>query len=171
MTEALEIRLKKGRDSPHSFVLVRPDGTHTRQHDRTQGFFPPHDLTHFAVEVELGYRRGFYGIIADGWDLTDFGHPWPKGPFPADADPAELIVGILDLERAAGERWSAAQFNDAVLQKLTNGSLPSARFAKLTDADLARVRAKRAELLRRWSELPAGETMVLWFPLRPLAPE
>jgi hypothetical protein len=158
----LEIRLKKGRDGPHSFVLIRPDGSHTRQHDHTKGFFPPHDLTHFAVETQLGYRRGFYGIVADGWDLKDFGHPWPKGPFPEDADPAEFIVGILDLERAAGERWTADQFNDALRMKI--GPSP-VQFRPLTDDDLGRIRARRAELVRQWNELQAGETLTLQFPL------
>jgi hypothetical protein len=71
-------------------------------------------MTHYVVETELAHRKGFYGMVADGWDLTDFGAPWPRGPIPEDADPSELIVGFLDAERASGEEWSTADFNDRV---------------------------------------------------------
>lgn len=46
--------------------------------------FPPHDLTHYTVETTFGYRHGFFGLIAGGWDISDFGAPWPRGPLPAE---------------------------------------------------------------------------------------
>jgi hypothetical protein len=31
-----------------------------------------HDLTHYAVETALGYRRDFFGLITEGWGgVTD----------------------------------------------------------------------------------------------------
>jgi hypothetical protein len=50
------------------------------------------------------HRRGFFGLIAEGWELSDFGSPWPRGRIPADAEPSEGIVGLLDLERYQGTR-------------------------------------------------------------------
>jgi len=159
--DALRIRLKKGRDGPHSLVCIRPDGSHTRQHDRTGGFFPVHDLTHYAVETGLGYRRGFFGIVADGWDLTDFGAPWPKGPFPADADPAEVVVGLLDAERAGGRIMAAAELSWGGNQVVGPAGSP----VSISEEQLGLVRARRAELVAAWKALEPGETMDLSFPL------
>ena len=98
----LTIRLKKGADGGSSIRCTRADGTVTwqRQDPAKARFFVRHDLTHYAVETVLEHRRGFYGLLAEGWDFTDFGAPWPRGPIPADADPAELWVGFLDAENA-----------------------------------------------------------------------
>jgi hypothetical protein len=93
----LTVAVTKHADGSTVFRLTRADGTATWQRTRgaTGAFFPPHDLTHYAVETVLGHRRGFYGLVAEGWDLGDFGAPWPRGRLD-DADPSELIVGFLD---------------------------------------------------------------------------
>ena len=83
----LLIRMKKHPDGRASLTCVRADGTSTWQTPKAaQGhFFAQHDLTHYAVETILGCRQGFYGLLADGWNITDFGVPWPRGPMPAEA--------------------------------------------------------------------------------------
>src|SRR5215207_7563384 len=70
MTPRLTIRIKKNADGTAALTCTRADGSVTWQRQQgTQGmFFPRHDLTHFAVETVLGHRRGFYGLVADGWD-------------------------------------------------------------------------------------------------------
>src|SRR5262245_47035677 len=115
---SLTIRIKKTSDGEAALTCTRADGTVTwqRQHGGQARFFPRHDLTHYAVETVLRHRRGFYGLVAEGWDLTDFGTPWPRGPIPADADPSELIVGFLDAERASGAEWSAADLTEKAAQ-------------------------------------------------------
>jgi hypothetical protein len=35
-----------------------------------------HDLTHFAVESVHGLRHGFFGLVADGWDIADTEGNW-----------------------------------------------------------------------------------------------
>src|SRR5687767_14096302 len=103
-TPPLVIRIKKGGDGRTSLSCTRADGTTTwqRQEGAQASFFPRHDLTHYAVETVLRHRRGFYGLVAAGWDLSDFGTPWPRGKLPKDAHTVEMIVGFLDLDRAAG---------------------------------------------------------------------
>jgi hypothetical protein len=93
----LAVAITKRADGGAVLRLTRADGTATWQHARgaTGAFFPAHDLTHYAVETELGHRRGFYGLVVEGWDVGDFGAPWPRGRLD-DADPSELIVGFLD---------------------------------------------------------------------------
>src|SRR5690349_6673456 len=107
----LRIQLEKRRDGAIIMRCIREDGSVTwqRGNNATARFFALHDLTHFAVETTLGFRRGFYGLLADGWDITDFGPPWPRGRIPSDAEPAEWIVGALDRERASRERITAAE--------------------------------------------------------------
>lgn len=160
----LTIRIKKHADGSAALSCTRADGTVTwqRQHGAQAVFFPRHDLTHFAVETVLGHQRGFYGLVASGWDLGDFGAPWPRGRLPADLDPSELIVGFLDTERAAGSRWSADDFNDKADAYYRQHGLATTP-PRLTDEVLARVRQRRAELFEQWDAVPVGGTLELTF--------
>ncbi|MDF2775439.1 MAG: hypothetical protein K0S86_4940, partial [Geminicoccaceae bacterium] len=74
-TGVLRIRIKKNADGSAALTCIRADGSVTwqRQEGAQGRFFPRHDLTHFAVETTLGHRRGFYGLVAEGWNITDFG--------------------------------------------------------------------------------------------------
>jgi hypothetical protein len=156
----LLVRIKKKSDGDAALSCVRADGSVTWQlQEGPRGsFFPLHDLTHYAVETVLGHRRGFFGLVAEGWDFTDFGAPWRKGRFPPDMDPSEMIVGLLDAERYQGEQMTVAQ-----LRERQNGSGIHTAIEGLTDLDLAAVRARRAELFALWEGLPPGETLELPF--------
>lgn len=170
---ALIIAIKKKTDGSAALSCRRADGSVTWQRqDGLQGrFFPLHDLTHYAVETVLGCSHAFYGLVARGWDLGDFGKPWPRGPLPGEAGGAELIVGFLDAERAGGVRWSAEDFNaKAAAYGAQHGGGP---YPVLEEADLDRIRARRQELFALWRALPAGETLELPFemPGVPAVPE
>lgn len=161
----LTIRIKKNTDGTAALACTRQDGTVTWQRQLgAQGrFFPRHDLTHYAVETVLGLRNAFYGLVADGWDISDFGPPYPRGPIPEEALIAELIVGFLDTERASPARWTAADFEYKAAIYYREHTL-SATPPTLTDDDLARIRQRRAELFARWDEVPAGGAIELPFP-------
>jgi len=156
------IRLKKTSDGSSALSCVRADGSTTwqRNEGRTGQFFPLHDLTHYAVETVLGHRRGFFGLVAEGWNLEDFGTPWPRGPLPADMDPSEAIVGLLDAERSQGIQLTAGTFRESYARP--DRTLP-AGLSELTDEQLDQVRARRAELFELWSSLPPGGTLELRF--------
>ena len=160
----LTIRIKKNADGSAALTCTRADGSVTWQRQQgAQGkFFPRHDLTHVAVETTLGHGRGFYGLVAEGWDLSDFGAPWPRGRIPADADPSELIVGFLDTERASGERWSAADFNDKAATYYREHA-PGATPPVLSDDELTRIRQRRAELFAEWDAVVPGEALEITF--------
>jgi hypothetical protein len=163
----LVIRIRKNADGSAVLSCQRPDGSVTwqRQTGIHGRFFPIHDLTHYAVETVLGHRRGFYGLVAEGWNVTDFGAPWPRGRIPSDADPSELIVGFLDAERAAGVEWPASDLND------TLGIHNKAAGWSVTQGQLNEIRAVRRDLLCRWDGLPHGETLELGFERTPAASE
>jgi len=159
----LIIRIKKKADGSAVLSCERADGSVTWQRqDGSQGrFFPLHDLTHYAVESVLGERRGFYSLVAEGWNLTDFGVPWPRGPLPVDALASELVVGFLDRERAAGVEWSAADFNESAGTYYVQHGLADS--CAISDDELGRIRGKRRELFAQWTAVPTGETLTLEF--------
>ena len=166
---ALHIRLKRHPDGSASLTCTRRDGSVTwqRQHGSTALVMPTHDLTHFAVESTLGFRRGFYGLLADGWEITDFATPWPRGPIPDEALVVELIVGFLDAERRQGEAMTPDAFQTQaeqyVASRLAVGKTMPNGLRPLTDDELARVRARRDDLLARWADVPVGGALDLDF--------
>ena len=166
--QRIVIRIKKGRDGRTALSCARADGTTTwqRQEGAQATFFPRHDLTHCAVETALGHREGFYGLLSAGWDFSDFGSPWPRGRLPAEASISEMIVGLFDMERRIGERVSADEVNQKLAEYSVENGLPRGR--ELTEADLARVRAKRAELFEKWDAVQPGNALEIPFEIKPV---
>lgn len=160
----LLIRIKKKTDGAAALSCVRADGTTTwqRQEGQLGGFFPLHDLTHYAVESVLGLPRAFYGLLAEGWNITDFGKPGTKARIPDDAGFAELVVGFFDVERATGFIPSADDYNEkAEAYYRDNGLTPTS--LRVSDEQLSRIRQLRAELFARWHALPPGDVLELPF--------
>ena len=161
--QRLTIRIKKNPDGRSSLTCTRADGTTTWQSMKNAqaAFFPRHDLTHYAVETVLGHRNGFYGLVAAGWDLSDFGTPWPRGRIPEEAVLSEMMVGFLDLERGSGELGRAEDINQRLAEFCGTHGLPAPR--PLTDDDLWRVRQKRGELFAMWEAVKPGDAIELPF--------
>lgn len=160
----LLIRIKKKSDGSAALTAVRADGTTTwqRQDGQLGRFFPLHDLTHYTVETVLGFRRAFFGLLADGWDLSDFGKQSGKALQQEEAGLAELIVGFFDLERATGVIETAHSLEEKIRNYYEQHRLP--RPARtFTDAEMSRIRECRAELFARWRALPAGQALELPF--------
>ncbi|HXT18933.1 MAG TPA: hypothetical protein VN706_25125 [Gemmatimonadaceae bacterium] len=159
----LVIRIKKKTDGSAALSCTRADGSVTWQRQEgSQGrFFPLHDLTHFAVESTLGFRRAFYGLVAEGWDIGSF-EANGVAAIPDEALLAELIVGFLDVERASGQRDSAEDFNWKIDTYCNEHGLPPTTF-RMTAERLDAIRRRRAALFDRWSAVPAGEALELTF--------
>ncbi len=168
-TVDLQVRFKRHPDGSASLTCTRRDGSVTwqRQHGPTALVMPAHDLTHFAVESTLGFGRGLYGLLADGWEISDFAKPWPRGPIPDDALVVELIVGFLDVERRQGEAMTPDAFQTQaeqyVASRMAVGKTMPNGLRPLTDDELARVRARRDDLLARWADVPVGGDLALDF--------
>ena len=163
----LLIRFAKRKDGRYVLSCVRRDGSVTWQ--RNEGghaaFFPVHDLTHFAVETELRHRLGFFGLLADGWDFPDFAEDWGHRPMPSDADPSELIVGLLDAERVGGEPTPAAELNASAYRYYEQRGIGDAghQSVRLTDEQLDRIRRRQRDLVEKWEALVPGGTLELPF--------
>src|ERR1051325_4323049 len=162
-TQHLTIRIKKSPDGRSALTCTRADGTSTwqRMKNAQAAFFPRHDLTHYAVETVLGHHKGFYGLVAEGWDLSDFGTPWPRGRMPNEAVLSEMIVGSLDVERSSGELARAEDINRRLVEFCVEHGLQAPR--PLTGDDLWRIRQRRGELFAMWEAVKPGDAIELPF--------
>ena len=63
----MRVQIAKRADGCGVLRCIRDDGSTAwqKQPDRYAAFFALHDLTHFAVETTLAYRRGFFGLVAE----------------------------------------------------------------------------------------------------------
>ena len=153
----LTVRLKKTPDAPPVLTGVRADGSATWQHSHVA--FPVHDLVHYCVEGTLGFRDGFFGLLAQGWNIEDFGTPWPRGPLPPEAIVAEGIVGEVWRAFMTHEPLTARELNERVA-----ASQGAANARTVSDAELAGIQDRLTELAARWRAVPPGGTLELRFP-------
>ena len=159
----LRVSLTKRSDGGSVLRCTRADGSvdWQRHHGQKAAFFPLHDLTHFAIETELGFRRAFYGLLAEGWDIEETTGKGARGPLPPEALCVEHLVGAFDLERAGSVTWTADELNAQARTFAADHGLPSPR--ALTDDDLGRIRSRLGELLARWAAVESGATLELEF--------
>lgn len=160
----LLIRIKKKSDGSAALSAVRADGTTTwqRQEGQLGRFFPLHDLTHYAVETTLGFRSAFFGLLAAGWDISDFGKRSSKELMQAEAGLVELIVGFFDLERATGVVETADALNESIRSYYVDRRVACPE-CSITEEQVACIRERRAGLFASWRALPAGQALELPF--------
>jgi hypothetical protein len=161
---AVIIQFTKRTDGSALLKCIRADGSTTwqRQDDDHAAFFPLHDLLHYAIETELGFRRGFYGLSAEGWDIGDTTGKSARGPLPNEALEVEYFVSALAAERAGGAAITAEEFNQMAATFARTRGIPLPR--RLTDEELTKVRSRFEELAAKWSSLAPGKTLELLFP-------
>ena len=148
----LRIQITKRADGAGVLRCTRADGSVTwqKQTARHAAYFALHDLTHFAVESALGYRLGFYGLIAQGWEIDDTTGKGSRGRLPAEAGEVEQVVGLFDMERAGAVIQTEEEFNEHSPRRLTGD-------------DIARVRKLRSELFSKWFAVEPGASLDLTF--------
>jgi hypothetical protein len=157
------VRFTRGKRSD-VLTCRREDGTTTWMAERPD--FVAHDLAHYAVETVFGYRLGFFGLVAHGWELSaaDFGrdprtkerYPWPGGA----QEPVEYVVSLIQRGPEAGIR-TADGLREAL--RLYWGCVPDG----FTDERIAQARRELARLEGLWAEVPAGGALELEFPPAP----
>ncbi|MBL8219120.1 MAG: hypothetical protein JNL62_07815 [Bryobacterales bacterium] len=148
----LRIDIVKQSDGSGVLRCTRADGSVTwqKQSGRHAAFFALHDLTHYAVETVLGYRRGFFGLVAEGWEMEDTTGKGNRGTLPPEAVEVEHLVGLFDAQRGSGSVWTADEFN-------------AFSHRPLTEQQLHAILARRAELFRQWGGVAAGQALTLMF--------
>jgi hypothetical protein len=159
-SQRLRIEIVKRTDGRTVLRCTRADGSVTWQRlgGAQVGFFPMHDLTHVAVEQSLGATQAFFGLVAIGWDIEETTGMGSHGPLPEEARFVERLVGMLDVERGTGSRWTAEAF---ATQIAAADPRLAARAEAFTDMQLDAIRARRADLFQRWNDVKPGEALVL----------
>ena len=178
----LRILFAKAKDASSQDVLtcIRKDGSRTWS--KLHAAFPIHDMTHYAVESEVGARDGFFGLLAQGWDIGDFAVPEQRARMPLEALWVEHVVGIIWREYVTREATSYADFESAITATLAalRDSIgrnakrqgPRARYSeadlailerRISEAERARIMARIGELAGAWARMPRGETMEIAF--------
>jgi hypothetical protein len=162
LTIVLIVQITKRADGAGVLRCTRADGSVTWQKQtRHAAHFALHDLTHFAVESTLGFQRGFFGLISEGWEIEDTTGKGARGPLPNEAVEVEHIVGFFDTERGGGVLLTAEDFNHYAAMQSSSFGRPAPR--RLTGDDIARIRACRGELFSRWFAIEPGSALELRF--------
>ncbi len=144
----MHIQITKRADGAGLLRCTRADGSITWQkQQRHAAHFALHDLTHYAVETTLGAKRGFFGLVAEGWEIEDTTGKGTRGPLPPEAVEIEQVVGLFDTERASGAIWTLEEFHQCGV--------------KLTAEQIADIRARRGELFQKWFAVPPGGALDL----------
>lgn len=142
----MRITLTKISDQRHLVTIVRADGTSESVELETREFLR-HDLAHFAIEVELPIRLGYWGCVATGASLAG------EGVAGNEALLAENLAGpIQTLFRIEAGPESYVKLLGAVAERSGAEDLP------------ARVYERVRQLRGRWKATPYGGQMELVWP-------
>jgi hypothetical protein len=164
------IQLTKGKDEkPGALTCVRDDGALTcvrddgsRTWQPSTPYFARHDLIHYAVETILNYTEAFWGLVAQGKDLDDFGTKrGRKDVYTLQEIWAENLVGILQWPSVGGgPALTAAEQREMLAKTCADHGIAA---PDITAEQLAGIEVRVAELHAQWDRTPAGETMTLTF--------
>ena len=108
----MKLKIKKRDNGDAVMTFVRDDGSATSGRLGAGGFGAVHDLTHYVVESTLGLRAGFFGLLAQGWNIPDFEVRSAARQLPDESIVAECIVGQLTNAVIGGHAPSADEFKD-----------------------------------------------------------
>lgn len=158
----MTIHLTKGRNKPDTLACFRNDGSCTWA---ALNLPSAHDVGHYAVETTLGFCDAFFGLLAQGWAIQDFGQSNPltgeKPDIPIQGLQVEALVGLLDIERCSGLALDFESFHELMDIACAGMDVPT---PMINACQLAAIRSLLASLLGLWAELPGGEKMELSFP-------
>ena len=162
----MKIIFTKRKGSQASLRCVRDDGSETWSNTPYPAMVL-HDLIHYVVETELGFRRAFYGLLAEGYDISNFSLPRDQRPaalqsidLPPEAQQTEILVGLLQTEYV--ENTPYIRFTSLLVEVcLQKKVLPPS----LSDAQLKAIRTRIAQLWYQWQTLGEKEMLQLKFTL------
>ena len=168
----VRITITKG-ETQDRLDMERRDGS------RASTVFPhkgpiPHDFVHYAVERELGFDGGFWGLVDAGRHPDEVqeiakaaGHASSKRAHVPAADFVQAIQSERIVEAFEADHWSGGNADPAgVVYMAESGcaqslvSLPNA----FDDAAVARIRSRIGEFAGRWTSLAPGQSVVLEWP-------
>lgn len=154
----LTIQFHKKSEKNVILKCIRKDDSMTwsKLHPNTEY----HDLAHIAIEETLEFKNAFYGMVANGVNISDFElpeHHKPealKGPnLPKESLITEHLVNLLMVEHF--NATSTIDFLDQMREILIQNKLPFPNI--LTEETLINIRKKYTDLITSWKAIPNGK--------------
>ncbi len=155
----MQLRISKYLEKPHTLLYRRDDGTETWM--ASEEFFVRHDLSHYAIEKTLGYRKAFLGMLNAGMDIKAFEDRNTRLQLEVSAEAgwAENMPNLFLMGTAQGE---VNDFNAVLTESFVRIGAAAAP-TYLSDEEIAAIRSLLKRLLADLAALPVGETLVLEF--------
>lgn len=160
----MKITLKKMDNKPSIITITRNDGTTTwsRLHPNLED----HDLAHYAVESILEIKDAFFGLIEEGYAISDFGLPREQKParlrqplIPEHALQVEHLVNLLQMEYLN----EGSEIDIIGELSIICSSHQIAVLSELDPKSLAQIRKLYHDLSDHWSNLSSGDELSLFF--------
>ena len=133
----------------------------------------PHDFVHYAVESELGFDRGFWGLVEAGRHPDEI-QEMAKAAGHASAKRAEVpaadFVPAIQVERIVeafeADHWSGGTGDPAGIITMAGAGCEQSFVAAppIDEVAVARIRSCIADFSARWAALAPGETIILQWP-------
>ena len=160
----MKIQFKKSKDKPSVLTCIRKDGSITWV--KIHPNFEVHDLAHYAVETILGFKKAFYGLIAEGFNIEDFELPRDQRPdalipenLPREALQTEHMVNLL--MTGLQKNTQDYEFTEQLNEILTQAGIPYPKL--LTSDSLIKIKESLESLLSKWEAVEEGAMLELDF--------
>jgi hypothetical protein len=149
------LEITKNSGKPHIILYKRDDGSQTWM--RADDFFVRHDLTHYAIEKEMGYTTAFMGMLNKGMDIKDFEDRQKRNQMAISKKAwySENMANLFLMEIAQGE---FDNFNGVVNETFRSANKQYSP-PVLSNEEIIRIRMHLRELLRARNELSPGIKM------------
>ena len=154
----MEILFTKTGSDADVLSCKRKDGTVTWTH--VSRFFILHDLCHYAVEDSLLLKKAFFGMLANGTDITEFELPKDQRRIELTSEAlfAEHLVNLLVIDYTQGRMDNLLEIFRETYEEAGSDLLKYITEDKVED-----IRKNYAVLVQQWRSVPERENLKLIF--------
>ena len=170
----MRITITKG-EKDDRLEMERPDGSHASTRFPHKGPIP-HDFLHYAVESELGFDRGFWGLVESGHhpeEVQDIakvaGHASAKRAQVPAGDFVAAIQAERIVEAFEADHWSGGAGDASGIIYMANAGCEQSLVppAPMDEQAVERIRSRIADFTGRWKAIAPGDSIVLEWPRPP----
>ena len=168
----MRITITKGRRGDR-LDIERSDGSQVVTTFPHKGPIP-HDFVHLAVESELGFDAGFWGLVNAGHHpeaIQEMAKAAGHASARRAVAPSEEFVPAIQAERIVeafeADHWSGGAGDPAGVSAMARSGCAQSLVPppSLDDTAVERVRARIAAFAGQWSALSAGQAITVQWPL------
>jgi hypothetical protein len=155
----MTLQLAKKMGGLHTISYQREDGSETWT--QADDFLVLHDLSHFVIEMTMGYRTAFMGMINQGVELKDFENrvKRPNLEITYEGKCAENLANLFLIEIVQGY---FEDFNQ-VFRECFEAMNPGLSAPILNVEEIFSIRRELSKWSRCWKDLAPGHTMSLGY--------